>query len=393
MINIPTGSQLYTSIKSEIETAFGSTIPSFGKNFLRALVIAWAGILKIFYLAIAKLQKNIFVDTADPEASGGTLERFGRVKLGRNPFPAQAGKYTIQVTGTPGATIPASTTYRSNDESLNPGKLFVLDVEHILVSNPDTIIVRALEAGVGSRLEIGDGLIVTAPIANVNAPAVVTIESTEPLAAEDIEDYRQKALDAYRTEPQGGAASDYRLWAADAQGVERVYPYAKDGAAGEINLYIEATIADSTDGKGTPSAGLLTAVEAVVEFDPDTTKPLNQRGRRPLTVLQVHYLPITPLDVDIDIADFVGLTTAIRTAIDAELTLQISKIRPFISGADITSDRNDILDVNKIILAILTAAPGSIFGTVTLTVDGTPEFSHQFTEGDIPYVNLVSYSY
>ena len=87
MITIPTLKELYDQVLSDLETQYSISIPLFGKNFLRALAMVQAAKLKIFYLAVANLQKNIFVDTADPEASGGTLERFGRVKLGRNPFP------------------------------------------------------------------------------------------------------------------------------------------------------------------------------------------------------------------------------------------------------------------------------------------------------------------
>ncbi len=391
MITIPTISQLYAQVKADLETAYGDTIPVFGKNFLRALAIAQAAKLKLYYLAIANVQKNIFIDTAEPEASGGTLERFGRVKLGRNPFPAVSGEYLIQVTGAIGAVIVASTRFKSDDDALNPGVLFVLDNTYTLVATTDSITVRALVPGIDSRLAVNDGLTSAAPIANVNSSAVVLAESVEPLAAEDIEEYRQKGLDAYRLEPQGGAASDYRLWSADAQGVEQTYPYAKSGAANEINLFVEATVADSTDGKGTPSAALLLAVEAVVELDPDTTKPLNERGRRPLGVFQVHYLPVVPKDINITISGFVGITTEIQTLIFDAITESLTTVRPFVAGADILANRRDIFGVNDVIAIILSIRPGSVFGTVSLTVGGTPTDSYQFLNGDIPYLNSISY--
>src|SRR5690606_31477344 len=284
MITIPTTAELYEDIIADLEAEYGESIPAFGRVFLVALAAVQAGKLKLYYLAIAKLQKNIFVDTADPEASGGTLERFGRIKLGRNPRPATAAQYTITVTGTIGSTIAANTTWKSDDASANPGKLYVLDVAFELETSPDSVNVRALETGLDSQLSVSDTMSLTAPVVGVDKVATVSAEIVEPRAAEELEDYRQSALDAYRLEPQGGAAADYRLWAADAQGVRRVYPSAKTGFAGEINLFIEATRADSTDGKGTPSAGLIEDVEEVVDFDPDTSKPLNERGRRPLQV-------------------------------------------------------------------------------------------------------------
>lgn len=390
MITIPTTAELYEDILADLEAEYGESIPTFGRVFLRAIASVQAAKMKLYYLAIANLQKNIFVDTADPEASGGTLERFGRVKLGRNPFSARAGQYEIQVTGTTGSVINALTTFKSDDTSTNPGKLFILDTPFTLVTNPDTCNVRALEAGLDSQLDTGDTLTATAPIAGVDRSAEVVSEVVEPLAAEGTEDYRDKTIEAFQLEPQGGAASDFRLWSKDAQGVQQAYPYAKSGVDGEVDLYIEATIADSTDGKGTPSQDILNEVEEVVEFDPDTTKPLEERGRRPISTFQVNYLPVTPLDVNINVAGFTGITTELTTLITNALRSEISLVRPFVSGADVLADKNDILNTNKIISVILEVAPGSIFGAVTMTVAGNPVSTYTFENGEIPYLNTVT---
>lgn len=390
MITIPTISELYSGIKADLEAEFGTSIPVFGKSFLRTMAIVQAARLKLYYFAIGKLQKNIFVDTADKETSGGTLERFGRIKLKRDPFPAASGQYSVQVIGTVGATIPASTTFKSNDDSLSPSKLFILDVAYVLASNPDTITLRALEAGGDSKLIIGNKLTATAPIADVNKSVTVSAETVEPLDPEDIEEYRRKCLEAFRLEPNGGSASDYRLWASDAQGVQRVYPYAKTGFVCEVNLFVEATIADSTDGKGTPSLILLESVEDVVEYDPDISKPLNQRGRRPIQVI-VHFLPISVLEIDIEISGFVGLTPTIQTSIFNAVKSVIDATRPFIPAADTLDSKNDILDLNKIINTILTVRPGSVFGAIDLKVATVSLSTFTFINGDIPHLNTITY--
>ena len=391
MITIPTLSELVDDIVADLEAEFSVTLPLFGKVFLRGLANVQGAKLKIYYLFIGKLQKNIFVDTADPEAAGGTLERFGRIKLARDPFPARAGQYVVEITGTIGATIDGGTTFKSNDDTPNPGKLFILDEEYELVSTTDSITLRALEAGNDSKLEVGNELTSTVPIASVDKLATVTSEAIAPLAAEEIEDYRRKAVLAYQLEPQGGAGSDYILWALDAQGVLRSYPYARDGDPNEINLFVEATIVDSTDGKGTPSAALLAEVEEVVEFDPDDTRPLTERGRRPLGVFEVHYLPVTIKEVDIEIQEFVGLTPSQETNILNALTALIKDIRPFVSSADILANKNDILDVNLIINTILNAEPGSRFGDVILMIDSVSVNTITFSNGDIPFLNSVTY--
>lgn len=391
MRNIPTLNELYTDIISDLESQYSATISLVGKVFLRALAMVQAGKLKLFYLAIGLLQKNIFVDTADSESIGGTLERFGRIKLGRNPYPARAGVYVLKVTGSIGAVIKASTTFKSDDSSLNPGFLFVIDNDYTLVATTDYITVRALTIGAESKLALLDTLTSTSPIALVNNPVTVYSITTEPLVAEDIEAYRLAIINSYRLEAQGGAATDYRLWSADAQGVRFVYPYAKSGAVCEVDLYIEATVADSTDGKGTPSAQLLLDVEAVVDRSPDTSLDANERGRRPLQVI-VHYLPVTIKTVDIVITGFTGITNDQKTLLLNAITDSINLIRPFIDAADDLVNRNDTIDNNKIIGVITTQIPGAIFSSVTISVNGVVVSIYNFTLGNIPYLNSITYA-
>lgn len=390
MTAIPTYLELYNDILSDLQTQMQINIPIFGKNFLRALAAVQAGKLWLYYRSIANVQKNIFIDTAEPEIIGGTLERFGRVKLNRDPFSARAGEYTVTVTGSIGAVIPAQSTFKSDDTATNVGKLFILDSVYTLVAISDSISIRALEAGNDSKLNIGDTLTATAPIALVDSILTVSAETIEPSATENIEDYRDKALDAYRLEPQGGASTDYRLWSYDAQGIKQSYAYAKTGVVNEINLFVEATIDDSTDGKGTPSTLLLTDVEAVVEFDPDATRPTYERGRRPLGVI-VNFLPITVLNVDVTINGFVGLTVDIQNAIELALTDEINLVRPFVAACDILDEKNDILDSNKIISIILNTRAGSVFGAINLNVGGVPYNSYTFINGNIPYVNSINF--
>lgn len=391
MITIPTLSQLYNQIKLDLEAELGVTIPTFGPSLLRVKAAVLAAQLKLFYLAVALTQKNIFVDTADPESIGGTLERFGRVKLGRNPFPAVQGQYIVSVTGSIGAVIPAFTTFKSDDSSLNAAKIFQLDTTFTLVATTGDITIRALESGIGSKLQSGDTLTATAPIALVDSNVQVVSEFVQPLAAESIEDYRAKAIQAYQLEPQGGAASDYIIWSADAQGVRKAYPYARDGFSNEINLYIEANEADSNDGRGTPGTAILDEVAEVVEFDPDTSKPLNERGRRPLGLFQIQFLPITVQLIDIEITNYQGITVDIQTQIFQAVKAAFRDIRPFVAGADVLANKNNILNVLKIAFIIQDAVPQSVYENLEFMVDGTVFSTYVFENGDIPWLNSITY--
>jgi len=308
-----------------------------------------------------------------------------RAKLGRNPFPATAGEYTVLITGTIGAIIPESTTFKSNDDSSSPGLLYILNSAYTLTGAPELITLLALDAGIDARLSVNDELTLTAPIALVDSVGVVTVETVIPQAAEDLEDYRRKALDAYRLEPQGGAGSDYRIWSSDVQSVEQVYPFAVNGVSGQGSLYVEATIADSTDGKGTPSGATLTAVEVAIE-SPTASRP----SRKPLGI-NVTYNAVTIKEIDIEITGFVGITVPIQTAIFNAIKSELSTIRPFVGSIDILADKNDIFDINKIISVILAANPGSQFGAVDLKVSTISVSTFQFLDGDIPHLNTITY--
>ena len=387
-MTVPTLTSLYNSILTDLKNKLG-IVSIVGKSVLIAFAAVQAAKLKIIYLSMAFIYDNIFVDTAVTQDRGGSLERFGLIKLGRLPFSATAGEYKLTVTGTIGATIAAGTTFKSLDTSTSPDKLFILDNTVVLSAISQDIDIRALDLGSIARLEVGDKLQLTSPISNVDSFSVISNVKTIPVDAENFEEYRKKVILAYQQEPQGGAKTDYRAWSADAAGVRFVYPYVKSGAAGEINLYIEANATDSTDGHGTPTAAIIAEVEAVCEFDPDVTKPLNERGRRPMGTFQIHFLPINTLPVDVTIS---GLTdSSYLTAIKDALENFLLDIRPFVDGADNPNfQQKDKLfksDVINIIRNIIGSE--NSFTSVTMKVNSVTYEQYQFEGGDIPYINTV----
>jgi len=389
MINLPTTQELFNSVKLNLEAELNIQIPTFGKTFLYAFCGVLAASLKLFYLTIGKVQKNIFVDTADSEANGGTLERWGRVKLGRNPFPARASQYEVQITGDIGAVIPSQTTFRSDDNSLNPNILFVLDEPFTMTATTELITIRCLTTGLEGKLEISDTLTATAPIIGANENVIVTSEIIEPLPAETLEQYRQITIDSFQLEPQGGAGTDYRLWSTDAEGVAQTYPYAKSGESNVVEVFVEATILASTDGKGTPSTSILNDVRDVIEFNPDTDLPINDRGRRPLGVFDVDVKSIVITDVDVTIngSEF---TSAQETLVTNSINDYINSVRPKVDS--IKANVNDEIRLNQIIVAIENAVNGVNYGSVELNIGGNPiPVSYTLERGEIGFINSVNY--
>ena len=392
-VNIPTLKELRDSIVNDLNGKLGIAVKVFGKNFLYTLVGVLAAKLKVFYLTLADVQKNIAPDLADSELIGGTLERWGRLILGRDPFPAIGSVYSVTVTGQIGATIKGGTTFKSNDDSSNPGFLYILDADYILTATSEEIEVRSLETGTQTQLIIGDELTATSPILNVESIVSVFSEVQEPLDAETEDDYRDKVKQQFQLDPQGGASADFRLWSYDAIGVRQSYPYAKSGESANINLFVEATASNSTDGKGTPSQAILDEVLEVIELDPDINKPLFERGRRPLGAHTIYSLPITPSDVIVSITGLSIDTPEIRQTVEDSLKNYLDGVRPFVSGADIYDERNDILNINKLSFVIVSALPdNAFFNSVSFTVNGINTIQYQFLNGNIPYFDSVVFN-
>lgn len=388
---IPTLAELKTTISNDLKSKLNLSTDVLKKT-LDAFASVQAAIMKLAYLNLGNVQDNVFPDTADLEVNGGTLERFGRIKLGRNPRPATVGVFEISLIGVAGSTLRAGITFKSNENAKNPGQLYISDSAYTMSGSGDVIEIRSLGSGATFDLNVSDNLTITEPVLGVNQTVTVSQIIEQPKASESIDVYRQNILDSYQLEPQGGAKTDYRLWAADAQGVRKVYPYVKDGNAGVVQVFVEATIADSTDGKGTPSGALLTEVESVIEFDPDVTKPTNERGRRPIQAI-IEVEPISLIPVDVTITGLSQDTPAIRSSILSNLSSYLYDVRPYISGADLPRNKNDILYESRLQNVLTGVLSGSNFFTgFEMRVDGNIETSYTFALDNIPFLNSVTYN-
>ncbi len=76
MINIPKILELNESIIAAFETEVDAVVNIEGKAALRALFAEQAGLMKVLYLTIGQLQRNMTTDTCDEE----TLLRRGYLR-------------------------------------------------------------------------------------------------------------------------------------------------------------------------------------------------------------------------------------------------------------------------------------------------------------------------
>ena len=394
--------ELIASISNYMKAELNLTFV--GRTFLYPFVIVLAGVMKILYLYAASINKNIWIDTADSEESGGNLERFARVILGRERLPAIQGQYELILNITANATtVQAGTTWKQP----NGDYLFVLDTTEVLDIGAFGVIVRALEAGNVSRLNVGDELEATQPLANVDQIGVISSVSIEPTDGESVEDYRNAAIETFNSEPTGGSGADYRGWARDVPSIRTVYPYVKESEAGTVQIYVESlpTGADefeptlpTTEQKELLYLPITIDINTVIRtgvliLDPDETKPENDRGRMPVGVFDLEILDIVLIDVDVIINNLQIPSTGIaevQQRIETAVKQYSYEIRPFVSGSDDPNSRTDTLrQVDLASVVIQSLNEGETVDQVEMQIGGLQEDFRLFTFGDVPNITVV----
>lgn len=396
MTTSPTLTELFQSISSDFKQAFSIDSENDLKRTLIALASSNAGMLKLFYLALLDVQKNIYPDLADSEKNGGTLERFGRVKLGRDPYPSTQGEYKLTVTGSIGAVIDINTQFKKTNDNNTLPSLYTTTETVTLTGTTAQVSIISDNSGKDSELAIGDNLYSVNPIVNTSSLGIVASIDAIPTDEENIESYRELVLESFRLEPNGGSNSDYVFWALDVEGIRTVYPYTTAGVAGTATVYAEATVDASTDGKGTPTQALMDALwtydkTGVFELDPDVTQLIYNRGRRQLGLTEINISPVVPVPVNITISNLKNQSVSAKASISSEISKTLYYKRPYIVGVGDINDKKDTLYMSDIIVSLQNAIElGNTYDNVTVTCNGL-SLPFKFINGNIPSLNTVTY--
>ena len=386
MTTSPSLSDLYSSISSNFKSEFDIQDENDLKRVLTAIASSDAGMLKIFYLALLDVQKNILPDLADNEAMGGTLERFGRLKLGRDPNPATQGRYSLTFTGVSGTTLPIGTQFVNKVTN----KYYTTDASVTLSGASGTITILSDKSGLDT-LQIGDTLFSVNTIININSQTTVASIVSIASNSEDLEDYRKLINQSYRLEPNGGSASDYIFWALDVPSVRTVYPYTS--APGMANISVEGIT-----GNGTVLQSILDLLwkssdkTGVFEQDPDITLSDYERGRRQLGFTDLNLMSVTALPVVVTITNLKDQSSGVTTSIESEISSMLYDKRPYIAGVGDINNRNDTLYFRDVVSALDNALTnGNTYDDVSVTVNGL-SIPFQFLNGNIPTLTSVVYA-
>jgi uncharacterized phage protein gp47/JayE len=396
-LQVPTTQELKNTIIAQFEAYYGQTVPVFVKAFLRVLAGVLAGMLIILYKYGSSIFLQMFVQYAS--ASETTingkqvvpLTEWGRLVGAGDPTEATRAEMLVDVTVT---NQTGSLPINSQLTNINNGVTYLTTAAVPLTAATVQANIRAYRdqddgggKGTIGNLEVGDTVTFINPIPNVAADTTVAAIVTTAADAESTEAYRQRVIDRFRNQPQGGALVDYAIWGEEVEGIINVYPYTGD--PGIVNLYSEATVASSGSADGIPTAAQLLAVKTAVELD-----DAGLASRRPINAFVVSNA-ITRTGFDVTVYNLQGVLdlTGLQTKVSEALTQYFLSREPYIAGLSV-GKRRDRISNAAVAGAVqdVCDAFGAIFdGVIVEDVGGSPFIVYSLGEGEKAKVVTISY--
>ena len=380
--------EINTLIINQLESQIGQTIPILPKAFIRVLSKVLAGIFIILYKVAGWIFLQMFVSTASFKEviilgkKITPLIEWGRLVGVGDPDPATQSILSISITvNSLGSPLFSGTQFISE---LN-GLTYITQSSYTLDTNPYTIQVICVQSGTQGNLTTGDILSIANSLGYIEDDATVLTLDTAAVDRESESNYRQRIIERFQLQPQGGALADYRIWSQDASGVFQTYIYTGDPAnvlvyvAGDPEIYPDRI----------PDSALLLAVGNVIDFDPETSLAT----RRPLTAIidpigdgsYDNILPVILIEFDLEVTDLVIDNIAdIKLQIKSALTTYFETREPFITGLSLPPQKNVISQANVIgIVDDIVSANNGTFTTVIINLSGFVTAQYTLGQGEI----------
>jgi uncharacterized phage protein gp47/JayE len=383
----PTTAALAANIQNQIGATLAQTVPILPRAFINVLAKVLAAVTVILWKYCGFIFLQLFVAYASAELTTVNGKQFrplvewGRLIGVGDPLPAVPAQLQINVTVTAQVGSLAANTYLL----FPPTGVIYRTVAPVPLNAPTVpvtiLAVSTQKGGDGSgaigNLQPGDVVEFSNTPLNMLAKAPVVAQLATGTEAEDIELYRARIISRFQSKPQGGAPDNYRTWAG-VPGILAVYPYR--GFPGEVDVYVEATVASSGNPDGIPAQAQLDAVlDAIEKVDPVT----GLATRRPVNAA-VNVLPIKRTGFDLVV---VALDTPNRATtqglIAAGVDEHLRSLEPFIKGlsGDSRKDRVAQFSVAAVVDGVVAAAGGTV-ASVVLLENGTPLTARNLAAGE-----------
>ena len=318
----PTLADLVTRIQADLTSRLGGAAAPLRRSVVAVLARVWAGATHMLHGHLEYLSRQIFPDQADD----AFLVRFASL-YGLSKFPATFSSGALEITGTDGQDIPTGAVLRRGD-----GAEFAVDSGGTITGGVYETTVTAVVAGAAGDCPDGTELTFESPLPGVDAVAT-TGDVTGGANQESAESLRRRLLARLRAAPQGGAASDYTLWALAVPGVTRVWVYPNQLGAGTVVVYF---VRDDDSGSLIPSSGEVATVQAYVDARRPVTATVTVAA--PTAKTWNFTLEITPDNADVRAAVTAELIDVFRTVGEPGTTLPLSRVRTAIGIASGLTD-------------------------------------------------------
>ncbi|HBP8874068.1 TPA: baseplate J/gp47 family protein [Escherichia coli] len=236
--------QLIAAIRSDLLTRFGEDVIL---RRLDAEVYArvQAAAVHTVYGYIDYLARNMLPDMCDED----WLYRHGKLKRcpRKGAVPASGFVRWDTVSGTP--TLPAGTQIQRDDQ-----QTFTTTVAATAAGGVLRVAVRADEAGALGNTDDGISLRLTTPVSGLSSTGFAeSISGGED--TEDTEMWRARVMERWYYIPQGGADSDYIIWAKEIAGITRAWTLRHYQGIGTVGVMV----ATSDPGNPAPTEDLVAA--------------------------------------------------------------------------------------------------------------------------------------
>ena len=360
------------------EHEFNTQLRILPKSFIKILCKVFAGVFIVVYKLVGWYFLQMFPETADwKEVTILGVRLRPLVKLGvlfgvGEPLAGVQwrGVITIDVL-TQGSVLYSGTQLKSNVT----GKLYIVEETKTLLQTKETVSVVCTEIGTVGNLEKNDTLNFVNPYGFIKTEAIVSDVARVGLDNELESNYRNRVINRFRLQPQGGALADYRIWASEVPGVLNVYPYNDKEQPGGVLLYVSGIPDVYAD--RIPDKGLLKKVGEACTYDPETGKAT----RKPLTAMldpknDGSYSNVKPVSVavfDVVITGVSGIVPAdFAQVVKPSLQNYFLDRDLYIRGLSDDNNRTNVISKNHIITVVnqIAVSVKAIFETAEMRKDG-----------------------
>ncbi len=383
---------------NSFEHEFNKKLRLLPKSFIRVFCRVLAGVFIILYKQIGWYFLQLFPETADWQEVTILGQRIRPlVKLGAlfgigEPLAGVQWQGIIEVDVLKTGSVLYSGTQLKSSVT---GKLYVTSETKTLLLNKERVKVFCTEIGTSGNLEVNDVLNFVNPYGFVKSEAVVLEVERMGLDEELEANYRERLINRFRLQPQGGALADYRIWAADVPGVLRVYPYNDKEQPGGVLLYVSGIPSVFND--RIPDKGLLKKVGEVCTYDPETGKAI----RKPLTAMldpkndgsYENIKPISIVEIEVAVSGVTGIAPAdFAELIKPSLKNYFLDRDLYIRGLSDDNNRTNVISKNHVITVInqIAVTAKAVFEEVVLKKENVVFSSYVLDDGKLAKLGAFS---